>query len=180
MKFPYKKVELVANVAVIVVALLLGVAMVKRYVMRGNPTPPLDAKIKPGTTISLPNMDWAKNDRTLLLVLSQGCRFCSASAEFYKRLAQEKTTHGGPRMIAILPQEVGEAKAYLNGLGVAVDEVRQSTLDAMGVTGTPTLIMVDSTGSVTDSWVGKLTADKETQVLGRFISADQPSGKLTP
>ena len=100
---------------------------------------------------------------------SDTCRFCTESAEFYKKLAQERAKHDDVRIIAVLPQDVSAGQAYLNKLGVSVDEVRQSPLDAVGVKGTPTLILFDDKGVVTASWVGKLPPDKENEVLNRFV-----------
>jgi hypothetical protein len=37
-----------------------------------------------------------------------------------------------------------------------------------GVRGTPTLIIVDATGVVKQSWVGRLNAERESEVLGRI------------
>jgi hypothetical protein len=70
--------------------------------------------------------------------------------------------------VAVLPQDVSEGRKYLNELGVPINEVRQSTLESLGVGGTPTLILVDNKGAVTDSWVGKLPPDKESEVLGHL------------
>lgn len=46
-----------------------------------------------------------------------------------------------------------------------VDDVRQLPLNTLGVRGTPTLLIVNDAGVVTDVWVGKLEPDQETQVL---------------
>jgi hypothetical protein len=165
----YKKVELLANVAIIVIALLLGAVLVKRYLMpTAQTSPPAAAQIQPGTKINLPGVDWGKSDQTLVIALSEGCRFCSESADFYQRLAKEKASAGGVRLIAVLPQEVSQGQTYLSKLGVVVDEVRQSPLGAIGVSGTPTLLLVDNKGTVKQSWLGKLPPDKETEVLSHF------------
>lgn len=68
-------------------------------------------------------------------------------------------------MVAVLPQPFTEAQQYLSGAGVHVDEVKQATLGALGVRGTPTLLLVNDVGVVTDVWVGRLQPDQETQVL---------------
>lgn len=164
-----KKIELLANIAIIVVALVLGGVMVKKYLLPGEPAGPQPpAPIQPGTQISLSDVDWAQSDQTLLLVLSDTCHFCTDSAPFYKRIVQEKSARGGTRLIAVLPQDVEKGKAYLGKLGVSVDEVKQSSLAAVGVRGTPTLILVDKAGKTLSSWVGQLPPDKEAEVLSRF------------
>lgn len=167
----HKRIELLANVAIIVVAVLLGGVLVRRYLLPASPQPDMAERvqIKPGTKLSLPDVDWGRSERTLLMVLSTNCHFCTESAPFYQRLAQEKARHGSVSLVAILPQGGDEAQKYLSELGVPVDEIRQATLKDIPVRGTPTLILVDRTGGVVDSWVGKLPAEKEAEVLNRLL-----------
>jgi len=166
-----KKTELLANIAIIIVAVLLCGVLVKRYLLTGDQSfndRNAVLRIAAGTKVSLPEVDWAKNNRTLLLVLSKDCHFCSESAPFYQRLVRDLEGKDGIRLVAVLPQDVSEGRKYLDGLGVSINEVKQSNLESLGVSGTPTLIMVNSEGAVTDSWVGKLPPDKESEVLGRL------------
>ncbi|MFN2454240.1 MAG: peroxiredoxin family protein [Pyrinomonadaceae bacterium] len=163
----YKKVELLANIAIIVVALLIVGLFAQRY-FGNRAAPPL--QIAAGTKISLPETDWAKNKQTMLVVLQKDCHFCSESAQFYQRLVKETAGRGDIRLVAVLPQQMSEGKQYLNDLDVPIEEVKQASLSSVGVRGTPTLILVDSKGAVVDSWVGKLPANKETEVLNRLKS----------
>ena len=173
----YKRVEFLANLAIVVVALLLGVVLVKRYLWPAAPQPaPVErAQITPGTKLSVDGVDWTRGDRTLLLVLSTTCRYCTESAPFYQRLVQEKARNASVNLVAILPQTVSESQKYLNDLGVSVDDIRQATPDTVKAVATPTLIIVDRTGSVVESWVGKLPAEKEAEVLSRFVG-QRPGG----
>src|SRR3989442_15670806 len=97
-----KKLELLANLAIVAIALLLGIVVAKRYLLRGTApglaAAPAEARILPGTKLELPSIDWTRSQQTLLLVLSEGCRFCTESAGFYQRLAKEKAKgEGSPR-----------------------------------------------------------------------------------
>ncbi|MDX6692656.1 MAG: Redoxin [Blastocatellia bacterium] len=164
----FRKAELLANVAIIAVALLLGVVLVKRYVLNGNETAParnLDPRIPAGTKSALDGVDWAKNGQTLLLVLSRDCHFCTESAPFYQRLTREMAGRGDLHLIALFPQEVAEGQKYLANLGINISEVKQAAPGSAGASGTPTLILVDAQGVVKQSWVGKLSATEESEVL---------------
>lgn len=167
-----RTIELTTNIVIITVAVLLSIVLVNNHILHGGQPDAraLDSPrtIPTGTKVSLRDVNWAANKRTLLMVLSDGCRFCTESADFYKKLAQERAKHDDMRIIAVLPQEVSAGQAYLNKLGVSVDEVRQLPLNLVGVRGTPTLILVDDKGLVTASWVGKLPSEKEVEVLNRF------------
>jgi cytochrome oxidase Cu insertion factor (SCO1/SenC/PrrC family) len=165
-----RTIELTTNIAIITVAILLGIVLVKNYLLAGPKQDPSAPPTVPvGTKISLQDVNWGAKKRTLLMALSDTCRYCTESADFYKKLAQEKTKHDDVRIIAVLPQDVSAGQAYLNKLGVVVDEVRQSPLDAVGVKATPTLIIIDDKGVVTASWVGKLPPEKETEVINHFL-----------
>lgn len=85
-----RRIELVANVCIIVVALVICAAVVKRYLLRSPSTTRDVPGVAAGTKINLTDVDWAKNGRTLLLVLSTDCKFCSAGAPFYQHLAKKR------------------------------------------------------------------------------------------
>ncbi len=171
-----KRVELLANIAIIIVAILLGVVVVNRYLLPASlkSKSAEAAQVKPGVKISLPGVDWEKGGKTLLLVLSTTCHYCTESAPFYQQLVRRKDGRGDMRIMAVLPQNPGEAQKYLGDHGITVDEVRQAVPGALYATATPTLVIVDGSGSVVESWVGKLPPEKEAEVLNRFFG--QASG----
>src|SRR5260370_10840706 len=166
----FKKIELVAKLAIIAVAILLGAVVIRSFFFsrsQGQPQAPIQA-IQPGTHLSLPGVDWKANGRTLVLALSTQCHFCTESAPFYQGVAQERAKNSNLRLVAVFPQPIQEGQKYLKELGVNVDDVRQSQLETLGVSGTPTLIMANNQGIVDDSWHGKLSSDKEAEVLRRL------------
>ncbi|HYG09298.1 MAG TPA: hypothetical protein VD835_04935, partial [Pyrinomonadaceae bacterium] len=71
--------------------------------------------------------------------------------------------------MAVLPQKPAEAQKYLSDHGITVDEIRQAVQGAEYARATPTLMIVDNSGSVVESWVGKLPPEKEAEVLERFL-----------
>lgn len=108
-------------------------------------------------------MDWSKNGQTLVLAISTQCHFCKESTPFYRRLEQEVGKR--IKIIAALPQPVADAEQYLKGEGVRVDQVKQISPMALGVRGTPTMLLVNSGGVVTRVWSGKLPPEEQDQVL---------------
>jgi hypothetical protein len=172
----HKKLELAVNISIIVVAVLVGGVLVDRYLIRPSREPESrDVRVKAGTKLTLPGVDWDQRNPTLLLVLSTDCRFCTESATFYQQLLREKAKQGRGTVIAVFPQTVEVAKKYLDGLSVAVDDVRQATPVSIGARATPTIVLVDGTGAVVESWVGKLRSEQESAVLNRFF-ANVPAG----
>jgi hypothetical protein len=178
-----------SNLSIVLLALTATTVLVKNYLLRspaGNDTATsLAAKAanasqnvsqsgadRPrgpiaGTNVALPGFDWSGSNKTVVLALSSKCHFCSESAPFYQRLTNELSQKSDVRLVAIFPQDGGEAKEYLIGLGVRIGEIRQASLNSIEVSGTPTLMIVDSHGTVKQSWVGKLSTEKESEVLVR-------------
>lgn len=162
----YKRINLVLNLAIILVVILIGVVIAKNYL---RPARSVSAhRDFRGTKVNLPGVDWVRNEHTLLLVLDEKCRFCTESAPFYQRLTQAMATNSRLRFIAVLPQDVAAGREYLHSLKVPVEEVRQSSLDAIGVEGTPTLILVNGKGEIMEAWAAKLSTEEETEVLKRL------------
>lgn len=157
-------IEVSADIAIIIVAILLGVVLVRHQLFTGAQTQITESRphmMAAGSKLPLPGVDWAENKRTLVLVFSSTCHFCTESAPFYQRLIKE----GGVRLIAVAPQDVAEGKAYLDRVRVPIGDVRQMPLDAIGVEGTPTLLLVDKEGRVSGEWVGKLSPERESDLL---------------
>lgn len=164
-----QRLEVLTNLAIIFAAVLLGVVLIKNYLLPNNSRDgPRDFQVPAGAKISLAGVDWSNNNQTLLLVLQKGCHFCTESAAFYQRLVRETAGRGSIHLIAVLPQSSDEGRKYLDDLGVTIEEVKQAQLDSIGVNGTPTLILVNNQGVVITSWVGKLNADGEAEVLRRL------------
>ena len=162
-----KKIELVANLAIITVACLLVTVLAKDYllsrpsnIVQDKPSANEPAASNSFSVSSL-GIEW-KSRQTLLLILSSECHYCTESAPFYKRIIQNK---GETRIVAVMPQGVIDGQKYLERLGISVDEIKQSALSNLGVRGTPTLLLVDESGTIKESWLGKLPSEQEPKVL---------------
>jgi thioredoxin-related protein len=176
-----KKLEIVANVAIIVLAILLGGVIVKRYFFTS--APPADtasaaaasaaapaSAIKPGSNVELANYNWSESDKTLVMVLSTTCHFCTESGPFYKRLIEARADKKKIRVVAVFPQTEAEGREYLQKLGIVADEIKTATPLSLGARGTPTLILTDSKGVAVTTWIGKLPTNREDEVLKVFTS----------
>jgi thioredoxin-related protein len=163
----HQKIELLANVAIIVVAALLGYFLIKNFFFQPNTPTKQSLEIVKGTKIPLSDIDWQTNQKTLLLVLQKDCKFCTESMSFYKTLV-EKSKEKNTKLIAILPNSSEESVQYLKENGVEIQEIKQSQLNEINVRGTPTLILLNEKGEVLNSWIGKLPAQKEKEVAESF------------
>ena len=176
-----KKLEVLANIAVVITSVVLCSVLIRKYVFSPTkqeasveavqsklPASSVSRRqsIQAGTKISLPGIDWSKSTRTVVLALSTTCHFCSESAPFYQKLQQQKPN--SVRLVAVFPQSVENSRNYLNKLGVSLSDVVQSSLASLGVSRTPTLLLIDSEGSVTDSWVGRLSDSDAAKVIAQI------------
>jgi len=160
-----RKIEAVANIAIIIAAVAIVVVLVRNYTRKPE-TPPT---VGVGAKLALKDVSWQSNPKSMVMVVSTVCHFCTESAGFYRQLVTQcKQQH--VHTIAVLPQSPAEAESYLKNEGVVVDEVRQAQLHDIEVGGTPTLLLVDGSGVVRNVWVGKLASDGEQEVISKLGS----------
>ena len=163
-----KRLVAIINFAIVAVALLLGYVCVKKFLLTPAAAKPADpAPIVVGTRISIPDVVWSRTRKTMVVALLRDCRFCSQSAPFYKRLVEKANGNKNLQLVAVLPHDAATTQEYLKSIGVAFSEVRLSPLNKIGVSGTPTILLLNDQGAITASWVGALTADQENEVLRR-------------
>ncbi len=99
---------------------------------------------------------------------------------FYDRLEQmERRGATAAHLVAVfgekLQQVTGEIPASMNNL----QTLSEIDLPGIGVRGTPTVLLVDSNGTVRRIWRGMLSPDTERQVL-LAIQADRSVDRASP
>lgn len=72
--------------------------------------------------------------------------------------------------MAVFLQNEATGTKYLDSYNVKVDKVVSGALDGIGVSGTPTLLLVDENGMVTDAWIGRLDKEKENDVIAKLLN----------
>src|SRR4051812_6824706 len=109
--------ETICTVTTTVVAVLLGITLIRGSLL---PTPvalrppqpggETNASITVGTSLksTLPDVDWQKNGRTLVLALSPSCHYCRESEPFYRKLRNELGRK--VKIVAAFPQTLPEAE----------------------------------------------------------------------
>lgn len=135
---------------------------------KGSSDPGHANSVRPGSKLVLANAAWSKAPKTLVLALSAYCQYCRASAGFYRSLTETAGT-GRFQIMAVLPEPIATAKAFLPALGIdRLSDVRQADLGLIGVTATPTMMIADQSGTVQALWTGKLTEEREREVYARL------------
>jgi thiol-disulfide isomerase/thioredoxin len=155
-KFEFGARILILAIFVVVVGLL-----VKQKFFNTAAKPPEPTV---GRQVALSGDYFRGDQRSVVLVLQTTCGFCNASMPFYKRLI-ELSREKNINYIAVFPQTVEEGTQHLSKYGVAGLKVVQSDIDKFEASGTPTLIITNDKGVIERVWVGKLTPDKESEVV---------------
>ncbi len=158
------KIEGVANVTVILLAVVMGSLFLKD---RFSTSDPKVNEVKAGDRLArLDGWDWGAHERTLVLVLRKGCHFCEDSAPFYQRLVAKQDQDGPNTAIAAVFPDNGDAvKEVVQSEGLAVHALAGVPLERLKVSGTPTLLLVDRDRTVLNAWIGMLSPRQELEVM---------------
>ena len=146
---------------------ILFFALLARHYLSSSAATNSPAGPQLGALLTLPNTDWGANHYTLVVALQAGCQWCEASADFYRDLVRSNSGTAF-HTVAVLPQTVPQATSFLRSINVKFTDVRQLDLFRLGVQSTPTLILVDNSGHVDSTWIGKLSPKQEETVFDKL------------
>jgi hypothetical protein len=160
------KLEVTANILIIAVAVMLIGFIGQRYFFGSSDARQRLETRHPtiGKKVDLPGVEFTHGQSTVFLVLQTTCRYGIESMSFYERLVRE-TKDKAVKFIAVFPTKPEDGMKHLSEYGIANIEVRQAPLSSLDAGGTPTIILTDGQGSVTNYWIGKLPPEKESEVI---------------
>jgi hypothetical protein len=178
------------NLVIILASLFFIGFLIKKFLLgqraqrSGNThsTASLVPPLKIGNGFPLSDVDWAASELTLVVAFSPGRPF-EENASFYQALALKQKGKVNYRFLPIVAVAASEGQAYLNTLGIRVDEIRHVPLKSLGILVDPTLVMVNRSGSVTQIWEGKLAPSQFSEVLselGRNDETVENKNNVTP
>ncbi|HTX33830.1 MAG TPA: hypothetical protein VME43_02380 [Bryobacteraceae bacterium] len=158
------RLEWASHIAVIAVCILAGTMLVDRWLSLPKGADPAEALLV-GKHVSVEG-PWDKSRLTVLVAMTTHCRFCLASMPLYQRLSQMSggAKSGWALMIAS-PEPAEDVRRFLSGEHIAAAGVIHTDLRSLGVTGTPTLLIIDSKGVIGRVFVGRLSDARERQLL---------------
>jgi hypothetical protein len=159
--------ETVTNIAIILLCVVASAVLIRNFFFPATPHGPSQAEVGDRLDAVKPILP-AGSTKTLVVAIAPTCHFCNESMPFYKSLMDERNKKSSPvKVVGAVPG--AEAKdpegKHLADAGVTFDGLSAVDFQAIKVPGTPTLLLVDAGGKVEKVWVGKLTADKEKEVL---------------
>lgn len=167
-------IELGTQIAIAIAVLVVAGALVKRHLFPQQNAANMP-RISAGERLNLPGVDWKQNKKNLVFFLNKDCHYCTSSAPFYRQLTDEAFTHN-VRLIAVLPNSMEEAKAYLQSIELPIDDVRTGQPSSYKIAGTPTVLFVNSSGIVERVWFGDASG-REKKIREEFdaLAQKEPS-----
>jgi hypothetical protein len=170
--------ETVANLAIALMCLVVSYAVADRFIApkfyAADATQTSGYRVGDLLTTETEELRLAPSRVSAVIVLSNSCRFCIESADFYRKLARlaGETPDGAFQAIYLGMSGQEDADAFATTHNLPRTQVRSSPMDILSrVPGTPALLLVDGAGRVTGSWVGKLNATQEATVLAAVSAA---------
>ena len=118
------------------------------------------------TLEELPGYRWSSYRKTLVLAIRRGCPYCEASMPFYKQLSeQERSNMLRAHVLVVMPNDASSGGTFLRTDDVEAQAIFGQRLGALRVPGTPTVLLLDSSGRVEREWIGQLTPREEKEVM---------------
>jgi thioredoxin-related protein len=161
--------ELATNIAVLLVAIGISAYFLTRYYHRRNvpEASELTKGLEKGETLpAIKGLTYADSPRTLLIVMNIHCGYCAESVQFYNRIVEAQTnTKTAIRILALLPNSEDEVKKFASDHQMKVVASSQVDLSKLNLSGTPTLLLIDSAGKIQEFWLGELSSESQDQVI---------------
>ena len=160
-------IELGAQIVIAVAVVVAAGVLVKRTVLPRQVNPSSFPRISAGERLSVPNVDWERNKKSLVFFLKKDCVYCTSSAPFYRQLIEDASKRN-VTSLAILPNSVDEARKYLQYLELPIENVQTGPLSSYKISGTPTVLFVDSQGIVRSAWFGA-QPEREKEMRDKLV-----------
>lgn len=168
--------EIATNIAVLLVA-IAALSTLAIIVFLKPATPNLRPGLEKGKVFAqVPKVDYGSREQTLLIFLNTNCSYCLESIPFYRKLSDAQPQGSKSlRIVALFPNKAEEVAKYVKENQLTVENVAEVDLGVLGISGTPTMILVNSKGEVKNFWLGRLS-NTETDEFFRSLTAE--NGRL--
>lgn len=127
------------------------------------------SQVTVGSRVSVPNVDWKQNKKSLIFFLKKDCVYCDKSAPLY-RLLLEEASKRDVKSLAILPDSVDVGTQYVHSLNLPIENVQMGSLSHYQIPGAPSVLFVDDQGMVRGAWIGMAPPDREGQMRSELIA----------
>jgi hypothetical protein len=164
--------EAAANVSFVIgVVLLVSFSAIRTFSTPAHPS--AQEGVAVGTSLMPDEHSSAWPNRTVLVVVSSTCRFCTASMDFYRQLSQQVARNAKLSIRFVSAESADTLSGYLQRNGLAGVQIGPLP-PGYSIGGTPTLLMLDRDGRVSHGWLGQLSSEQEEQVVAAVLAGEEP------
>ncbi len=122
-----------------------------------------------GSEFKISGFDPAGTQVNALVFLRTGCTFCEKSMPFYRRISQLTST-GKVKVVTFFEHDDLEVSEYMERFQLVDVEINREDFNSLGIKGTPTFVLLDQSGKVLKSSIGKLS-DKGEQEIENYLNS---------
>ncbi|MGI8670783.1 MAG: peroxiredoxin family protein [Aridibacter sp.] len=179
--------EVFANLTILVIGLLvigLGAWHLYQYIQNRDVvntevqnsgvvnTEMQNAGIKKGKILpQIPNLDFSKSQRSLVIAMSTNCGYCKKSVQFLNSVKAASSKFAKKtQIIAVFPNTKSEVERFNKTYQSQVESVSDVRPPSFNVPGTPTMILVAEKGVILNYWVGAIPEASKSKVLEQLAS----------
>ena len=109
--------------------------------------------------------------RTLVIIVKSSCTGCQASKPFLARLVTETRGIANSRVALLVAQIELEERAFARDIGLTEQEVHSLDLNSLKVQRVPTMVVVDSRGTIRFAHEDPPTTVDDPRLLAVFREA---------
>ena len=167
------RLEKLVNVVFIVTCLLVSALAVQRLLQKpaADPRQQLPSYSRGESLPPIAGVRYAAQEHTVLLFMTTHCPYCKEGMPFYTRLSTLRK-QGRFQFVVVSPEPTKTVDEYFAANKCEVDHISTLAPGAMKVAATPTLILADREGRVSNVWRGALR-DREKEVELALSTASQ-------
>ena len=162
------RIEKASHISVILVSVAALVCLIPTLRSRLFPSEHnVAASRLVGQKLELPGAQWAPGGATVLVALSSRCSFCIASLPFYRELSSiAKGSEGHVfLLVASTTPDVDGVRTLLQENGVQPAKIVQASFRNLYVSGTPTVYVLDASGTIKWAHAGKMDEAKQKELV---------------
>jgi len=133
-----------------------------------------------GKKLRLDAVPWSQSQTAIVLAITSQCPYCLRSLPLYRKLDKiVRESHSSVSLFVVSPEPLPVMEGFLADEQIKPGKVFHSPLAEVGLRATPTVLLVDESGTVRHVFVGQLDEAKERQLLALLNSAAPVQGLLT-
>jgi hypothetical protein len=113
----------------------------------------------------LPGFDYTDHPLTVIMPVSPNCRSCDRTWRLYQHVAAFVAGYEQVRLVWASPLEQDVTMAFISGQGLPRGRILKVKPVLLRIRALPTVLVVDSTGTIRGLWAGRDAFAREEEIL---------------